>query len=726
MQHKHLSAHWIGLLLAISMLIGCSNATNPAPTNTSTPEPVIVSTSTALERFAEYLSQNPQIAQDLGASIGKPVWINQRLSQIYTNGMLILHSEGISREDRPSLASELLTHEPAPQHAHFSAPATAQALVPIDIQIFVTDYSGPAELWWYDAKHQHSQTIAVQIEQGQAQTQIKLGGALGPQSAALIIDGKLAGIGSTVTTLDAQTSLSTGIERFDILYPMIKGFMEQDITAYTLDGKAVRGYRSPDNNLLWLRDHTYQARGFRYFEQDMTSLIDAFRHAQYPDGSFPDFLERPEHQVESERIAVEADVEFLFVQAVYEAWQTTGDDEWLAQNLDAMRRAVAYSMSDPLRWDETYQLVKRPFTIDTWDFEYGPAATDPITGRPAPRHWIDENTIWGIFHGDNTGLAFALDLLAKIEKRVGDPMRGKQYEADADALIERLNALSWNGRFYTHFIPLEPFDVPGVDEAEQLSLSNTYALNRNILKRQQARAIIEEYYHRGQQRGNTFAEWYSIDPPFPAGAFGMGGRLGENPGEYVNGGIMPLVGGELARAAFRYGTEGYAFETLARYAELLQLTGESYLWYYPAGNPGKSSVDTLPTDGWGSSAMLGALFEGAAGINDHSSLYRDIVVSPRWTAAADVQQVHAVTRYAASDAYVAYTWQRNEKSISFEYTGNAEQVQIRLLLPSGVKRAASVTLNQQEQAHKIEDVYGSRYVEFDTTQASGIVQITWE
>jgi hypothetical protein len=59
-------------------------------------------------------------------------------------------------------------------------------------------------------------------------------------------------------------------------------------------------------------------------------------------------------------------------QGVYEAWQATGDDGWMRGHLEPMRRAVTYSLQHPLRWDAERGLIRRPFTIDTWDFEYGP------------------------------------------------------------------------------------------------------------------------------------------------------------------------------------------------------------------------------------------------------------------------------------------------------------------------------------------------------------------
>ena len=95
-------------------------------------------------------------------------------------------------------------------------------------------------------------------------------------------------------------------------------------------------------------------------------------------------------------------------------------------------------------------------------------------------------------------------------------------------------------------------DVEGVDEARQLSLSNAYGMNRGVVDHGKCVSIINEYLERRKTTA-AFAEWFSIDPPFPENAFGFEKLV---PGAYVNGGIMPLVGGELARAAFDHGFEG--------------------------------------------------------------------------------------------------------------------------------------------------------------------------
>src|SRR5205823_549021 len=97
------------------------------------------------------------------------------------------------------------------------------------------------------------------------------------------------------------------------------------------------------------------------------------------------------------------------------------------------------------------------------------------------------------------------------------------------------------------------------------------------------------------------------------------------------------------------------------------------------GSPGLSSVDTLPTDGWGASAMVGALIEGAAGIEDQGARYQDVTLSPRWIDAGDVSGARVVVRYAASDGYVAYRWRRNTRGMRLDFTGSGDHVRVRLL-----------------------------------------------
>ena len=130
------------------------------------------------------------------------------------------------------------------------------------------------------------------------------------------------------------------------------------------------------------------------------------------------------------RVPVEADVEYRFVKAAYLAWQASGDDEW-------MRRAAAvassgrwrYITTHPWYWDAAHGLVKRAYTIDTWDFAYTAGRHDWLQFQ------ITDDTFWGLMHGDNSGYyeAFRLHGRAAPPAR-RRPDRARRWDARAAAL----------------------------------------------------------------------------------------------------------------------------------------------------------------------------------------------------------------------------------------------------------------------------------------------------
>jgi hypothetical protein len=186
-------------------------------------------------------------------------------------------------------------------------------------------------------------------------------------------------------------------------------------------------------------------------------------------------------------------------------------------------------------------------------------------------------------------------------------------------------------------------------------------------------------------------------------------------GAYCNGGILPLVGGELARAAFEHGFESYGLEQLLKY-ETLTADGETYLWYFPDGR--KSSVETStspdasPTDGWGSSAMLYALLEGLAGVVDEHKLFQKVRLSPRWVVTGE-QECHACVAYGASGASFEYSFGHNDaaNTIELELHGTAT-THLHLLLPAGSK-ATSLLVNGKKKQFVNNKVEDSPYVDAD-------------
>jgi hypothetical protein len=356
--------------------------------------------------------------------------------------------------------------------------------------------------------------------------------------------------------------------------------------------------------------------------------------------------------------------------------------------------------------------VKRPYTIDTWDFAYTAGRHDWLQFQ------IDEHTFWGILHGDNSGYHEAFRILASLHGRLGDPDRQAHWLGRAAELRRRTNEVCWNGRFYTHFVKTTPLEIEGVDEASQLSLSNPMDVNRGIADHAQAVSILREYRERGA-RGDAFAEWFSIDPPFPDGIFGDDVLVA---GAYCNGGIMPLVGGELARAAFEHGHEEYGVDVLRRYHALVAERGETYLWYHPDGRPSSveasTSPDATPTDGWGSSAMLHALVEGLAGVQDRAGAFREVRLAPRWPAAR-VTHAAVDVAYPASGTSLGYDWRLESDAIRIEMRGAAE-AELHVLLPPG-RRATRVTRNGVELAFETSRVEASRYADFPCRIEPGTV-----
>jgi hypothetical protein len=429
-------------------------------------------------------------------------------------------------------------------------------------------------------------------------------GALGRHRAALVdTDGRE--LAHADFTLDARTRIADGRGDLGRWTTWLQTEIGSSARDWYIDGKRVRHY------VGWLRDDTHVLLATRYWEPDLEGMPQLFIDHQQPDGMIWDLaadaddydphgerwlphcsrldLWGPRWAALSsdgrwrfERIPVEADVEYLLVQNVHRTWQATGDDGWMERALPACERALGYSMGSPLRWSPEHGLMKRGFTIDTWDFQHEDAlAASPNGGRnPAggrDRMWIEDGTPMGLMHGDESGLYDACVKLSAMHVRLGHADAARRWADSAARLRENTDRWCWNGRFYTHQVHLTP--VPGdrgVDENEQLSLSNAYDLNRGLPDQAKCASIIAEYRARRELRKDrSFAEWFTIDPAFPAG---FGGYL---PGEYMNGGVTPIVAGELARGALTHGFEAYGVDIVERVGALLDRDRYLHAVYHP-------------------------------------------------------------------------------------------------------------------------------------------------
>jgi hypothetical protein len=508
-----------------------------------------------------------------------------------------------------------------------------------------------------------------------------------------------------------ETYLHTGNPAIDAIFPRIKSFMLQDITEYNMLGTRIRGYRTPDTPSIWLRDYSDMMRGFKYWEQDVQSVVTHFGEMQSERGWVFDYLTMTPEKVPCERenwakyvrVPVEADVEYRFVKAVYQAWQATGDRQWLRRMLPHMEKALRYVLTDPWRWDKKTGLVKRALTMDTWDFDYTAGA------HPWLNFQVTDRTFWGIMHGDNSGYYEAFNQMGRLSAAVGRHRQAAQWLNLASRFRTRANKACFNGRFYTHHVHLVPVNIPGFDESRQLSLSNPIDINRGLPTHGMAVSILQEYQDRARTTG-AFAPWFTIDPPFPDGMFGDEKLVG---GAYCNGGIMPLVGGDLARAALEHGFEEFGIRQLLIYEELTR-NNESYLWYFPDGRHStvetSTSPDASPTDGWGSSAMMYALIEGLAGVVDEASLFRQVRLSPRWVAAG-CTDADVCTAYGPSGASIQYRYAHDPArgEIMLEIRGRG-RVDLHLMLPPGT-RCSRLEIGGRKATHRNTRVQKSSYVD---------------
>ena len=350
----------------------------------------------------------------------------------------------------------------------------------------------------------------------------------------------------------------------------------------------------------WMLDHTLILKGMKYYWPSVKDAIDFFAATQREDGMIwencyaatpgPDYFDWKFHYGgfvkrfgdgfwQLRRAPVESHVEQYFVEGLYATWKATGDLDWMKEKLDNAMRALRQVTRSPYRWSQKYQLMHRGFTIDTWDY----TSDDQQRFDQCVFTVFLGKSEFGVFHGDNTNLVAQCRHLAEMLREAERGTEAPEFEQLADGVEARLNALSWNGEFYTHWIAENPGYKPemGVDMARQVSLSNAYALNRGIAH-QRCVSILKTYQRiRAEMPASSPGEFYGIYPPFEKNF------TRNDPGmvwEYCNGGVLTVVGGKLAHGAFEHGFEEYGADILRR----LRGIADRYRGYLPVTLRGKA------------------------------------------------------------------------------------------------------------------------------------------
>jgi hypothetical protein len=455
----------------------------------------------------------------------------------------------------------------------------------------------------------------------------RAGGAVGPHTVRLL-DGAGRPRATVSFRLEARTEVSDVGGRMRRLLEVLEKTLSSGEDSHS-SGVGTLEWRGRTRRYYvnWLRDHVHTLKGMKYFDGSGAEILDVFRESQRGDGMIWDFFSHGEpgnffdtayaplgyaswiDRLQFVRMPVEADVEYLFVEGVYFAWKMTGDDAWMAAQLDAAIRAMEYSHTDRARWSTKYGLVKRGYTIDTWDYQID----EPWT-RLFPR-WstllVDPaRTKFGVMFGDDTGYAASCGYLAEMLERAGRADDARRFRDREREIRKRLDDVAWLGTHFRHWVPEDPTiarDV-GVDEMAQVSLSNAYSLNRGI-SHEQAAAILRTYERiRDERPPGSPGEWYAIYPPFARGFDAHSPAW-----QYVNGGVSPIIAGELARGAFIHGFEGYGADVLTRVLALAEAHGGRVSFAYTGAYPPTPDPRFVPVD-LSSYANMDLAGEGAPGV----------------------------------------------------------------------------------------------------------------
>ncbi len=525
---------------------------------------------------------------------------------------------------------------------------------------------------------------------------------------AILIDGKQCGTYNNYEMVTPCVLTTTDYSLGNFLHTLHNCVLDERRLVF-IDGKVLTC------NHNWIRDHVHMMKAFKHWEYDLKSFLQYIIDTQTEEGFYFELIKQitdehwrfvdpdcyklfPEDAVALVRLELEADVEYLVVEGVWQYYRATGDIAWVKSVLPSLEKAIEYMTSSPKRWNGEYGLVVRPFTIDTWDFTN--------EERSSWDRRIHEDEPMSAMHGDNSGVYAAMNILAFFNDKFGNAEKAKSWRARAEELKKNMFKYLWNGTFFMHQLHI---GHKGLDnkESQRLSLSNGYDMIRGVTDLEASRSIIGEYIKR-RQTTKAFAEWFSIDPPYER-------FKGYTSGNYVNGAISPFTAGEVALAAFQNGYEEYAWDIICRLTKMAERDGRINFLYSPH-NEGAQN-ETGPS-GWGSAAIMNAIDEGLAGVVDKDCLYKEIDFSPRFTV-THYTELRYITGYEGCGVFVDVRFIRKDEGMRYDVLSKTEKINAHILLPKD-KKCKKVLVNGVETPFENTSVAESVYVDLTVAGSSRV------
>jgi hypothetical protein len=510
-----------------------------------------------------------------------------------------------------------------------------------------------------------------------------------PYPAGLVLLGLLLASGiaaSSVQPVQANPALPTDLSYSTETTWILPGLPDLSATSgyiphnfshgeaiFQLGNETIHGFRPgkvyPE---MYIRDIAWGMETAQYYYPDeyLREPVEAYLRRQYTantvslDGDFGVVagsgaiggIITPQGQ--SNKQTITTDEETSLIHAAYLYYRMAYNADWLQSSMNG--RSVIERLNLAADWlythrlDRQSQLFWRGHTTDWGDvkFEKGPGYTD--------YNPVQDHLTASIY--DQALAYMALLELAEMNAAVGDVERADEWQDKAEALKTQTNDLLWqaNKGFYLTHLHVTPLEHP-FDESVMVSISNALAVYAGLTDFRQSQAVFQNL-ERVRVEAGINKPGLSLYPFYPnrwPNLFFEYSGMGH--GNYQNGGVWDWWGGVQIKAEFLRG-----FSENGR-THLLQVAND---WQKHPGNiiEWHSSTDPRHEGSHYYSAAAGtmgsAIIEGFFGV---SLTGQGLTLQPR----LGLNDGYIRVYQAATDRYVAYTYDWDQNTVKFNYGTNA-------------------------------------------------------
>ncbi|HUX96308.1 MAG TPA: hypothetical protein VMV47_11315 [Bacteroidales bacterium] len=344
---------------------------------------------------------------------------------------------------------------------------------------------------------------------------------------------------------------------------------------------------------VWIRDYNtfIELSGKVYDKQTLKENLMVFFKMQGEDGNIIDGFIPREKAVQTEggydyifsvlepryaghKNTVETDQESSLIQAVHKYIETTGDKDFLNENVAGititgrMERALLFLMNN--RFSEEYGLIWGATTADWGDVQ--------------PEHE------WGVFLTDDTHYAIdiydnAMFIIAIANFIEMAPQMELRWKPIMDNLIDNSRKYLWDSntnKFIPHlYLNGSPFPE-GFNENQIFYHGGTaVAIEAGLLSTDEIRISLRKMVENVKASG-AGSIGLTMYPPYPEGYFRNKGMY---PYGYQNGGDWTWFGGRMIQQLIRYGMLSEAYENLTPMIKRVKDNNGFFEWYTVDNKP---------------------------------------------------------------------------------------------------------------------------------------------